>query len=366
MNDIKKKICFIAQFPPPIHGLSKAIDTLYNSELKEKYEFSNVNITNNKKIISNIYKLIRNDADLYYLTISQTTGGNIRDLIIIKLLLLRKKKILIHLHGGYYRTMIESDCKNIIKTINLKLFKKLSGAIVLGNSLKYIFEGIVNDDKIHVVENCVDEQYLINKEEFDSKIRNLDSKETLDIVYLSNFIESKGYKDVLEVAKICKDNNVRKFNFIFAGKFYNSEDEKQFNEYLDKNKLEEIVDYRGIVGGKEKLAMLKQGDIFMLLTRYPKEGQPISIIEGMANGMSIITTDYAGIPDLIENKENGYFVNYKKHKEIFNVLTGIEQNRDKQKQLIINNRNKVLKMFTEAKYIGKMDDVFDEMLNCES
>lgn len=29
----KKKICFIAQFPPPMHGLSKAVDTLYNSEL---------------------------------------------------------------------------------------------------------------------------------------------------------------------------------------------------------------------------------------------------------------------------------------------------------------------------------------------
>lgn len=29
----KKKICFIAQFPPPMHGLSKAVETLYNSEL---------------------------------------------------------------------------------------------------------------------------------------------------------------------------------------------------------------------------------------------------------------------------------------------------------------------------------------------
>ena len=29
----KKEICFIAQFPPPMHGLSKAVETLYNSEL---------------------------------------------------------------------------------------------------------------------------------------------------------------------------------------------------------------------------------------------------------------------------------------------------------------------------------------------
>ena len=51
----KKKICFIAQFPPPMHGLSKAVETLYNSELNSavnpngKFEFEKVDITNNKK-----------------------------------------------------------------------------------------------------------------------------------------------------------------------------------------------------------------------------------------------------------------------------------------------------------------------------
>lgn len=50
----KKKICFIAQFPPPIHGLSKAVDTLYNSDLNSKinpdgeFIFEKVDITNNK------------------------------------------------------------------------------------------------------------------------------------------------------------------------------------------------------------------------------------------------------------------------------------------------------------------------------
>ena len=44
----KKKICFIAQFPPQIHGLSKAVDTIYNSNLSKEYNFEKVDITNNK------------------------------------------------------------------------------------------------------------------------------------------------------------------------------------------------------------------------------------------------------------------------------------------------------------------------------
>lgn len=44
---------------------------------------------------------------------------------------------------------------------------------------------------------------------------------------------------------------------------------------------------------------------FALPTRYPNEGQPISILEAMGNGMFIITTDHAGIPDIVEDGVNG-------------------------------------------------------------
>lgn len=30
----KKKICFIDRFPPAMHGLSKAVETIYDAELK--------------------------------------------------------------------------------------------------------------------------------------------------------------------------------------------------------------------------------------------------------------------------------------------------------------------------------------------
>ena len=60
-----KKICFIAQFPPPMHGLSKAVETLYNSNLnfeidsQGEFEFEKVDITNNKNF-SNIDFSCRN------------------------------------------------------------------------------------------------------------------------------------------------------------------------------------------------------------------------------------------------------------------------------------------------------------------
>ncbi len=90
----KKKICFIAQFPPPIHGLSKAVETLYESTLNQEYDFERINITDNRKFIKNLLTISKSNADLFYFTISQTKGGNFRDLIILKLLILQRKKCL--------------------------------------------------------------------------------------------------------------------------------------------------------------------------------------------------------------------------------------------------------------------------------
>ena len=162
---MKKSICFVAQFPPPIHGLSKAVDTLYNSEIKETYNLNQIDITNNKKFLSTIIKLIKDKSDVYYFTISQSKAGNLRDLILMKIMTMKKRKIILHLHGGYYRTMLDK-CSSIQKKLNMKLLSKTSASIALGNSLRYIFEDIVDDKDIYVVPNCIDDEFYISNDEF--------------------------------------------------------------------------------------------------------------------------------------------------------------------------------------------------------
>lgn len=97
----------------------------------------------------------------------------------------------------------------------------------------------------------------------------------------------------------------KKYHFDFAGKFFEESEKEYFECCIKENKLEEYITYHGIVGGKEKRELLKKCYIFALPTRYPNEGQPISILEAMGNGMFIITTDHAGIPDIVEDGVNG-------------------------------------------------------------
>ena len=370
ISDEQKKICFIAQFPPPMHGLSKAVETLYNSELKVvvnpngEFEFEKVDITNNKNFLKNLIKISKSKADLFYFTISQTKGGNLRYLVIFKLLELQHKKCLIHLHGGYYRQLVDSDMAGWQKRANYKAIKKLTGVIALSKSLKKIFEGMIDDNKIFVVENCVDDQYLLTDHEIEEKLVTLENKKVLHVLWLSNFIRSKGYPLVLEMAKAEKERvdagGERRFHFDFAGKFFEDSEKEYFESYVRNNNLEEHVTYHGIVSGEEKRNLLKFCDIFALPTRYPNEGQPISILEAMGNGMFIITTDHAGIPDIV-GAENGIIM--KSNTKITDVFDVIQKKSNTEILQVCNrNRTKVETYFKQTNYLFNMKRTFSKVM----
>ncbi len=359
---MKNKICFIAQFPPPIHGLSKAVDTLYRSYLNGKFEFQKVNITNNKKFLKNFITILFSNADLFYFTISQTKYGNIRDLIILKTINMKHKKCVIHLHGGYYRQLIENDVSLLQRKINYRIFSKVDAAIVLTDSLKDNFKNIIPDSKIFTVSNCVDDEYMINQQLFEKKMSN--TKKERHILYLSNFIKEKGYMDVLQLAvmeKKSQDKN-NKLHFDFAGKFFSKTDEEEFFNFIEENDLKKYVSYHGIVNGEGKKELLKKSDMFILLTRYKKEGQPISILEAMSCGLLVVTTDHAGISDVIKNKKNGLIFNKNYNvSEIYNQIKNLDSNL--YQKYVKNAYKDVLNKYSEKEYIFNIEKIFERVID---
>lgn len=352
-------ICFLAQFPPPMHGLSKAVETLYNSRLKEKYHFSKIDITNNKRILQSLMALWRCKSDVVYFTPSQTRGGNLRDLLFLKVIQWREKKCIVHIHGGYYRQLIDNDVPAWQRKMNYHAVKRLEGGIVLGHSLHGIFEGMLSDDKIFVCPNCVDNAFIASS--VDEKINRMSVEGSkLHILYLSNFIETKGFREVMQLARMAQERgDGDKFVFHFAGKFFESTEEEFFKRH--RSGLENVV-FHGIVGGQDKVNLLNQCHIFSLLSRYPNEGQPISILEAMGNGMAIITTDHAGIPE-IASRVNGFTCS-KEHidvNEIYQYLLDSFEHREKLAAVCRLNYREVKEKYTEKQYIDNMDKIFEQI-----
>ncbi len=301
-------ICLISQFPPPIHGLSKAADTLLHSALRDEFAFETVDLKRKSAFPLCMLSIGRSDADLFYFAISQSCGGNLRDLAILKLLALRRKRCLIHLHGGHYRAMVDA-LPRWQRYANFRAMRYVTGAIVLTESFRSIFAGMLDDDRIRILSNGADDDFIMPDGAWEANRAALARKDVLDVLYLSNLIPSKGYMHVLDMARQeaerVRSGEGRRFHFHFAGAFDNARTRQAFCAYLSKHELSSFVTFHGVVEGEAKRKLLQTSDIFALLTRYPREGQPISLLEAMGNGLTIVASDHAGIPDVVQEGVHG-------------------------------------------------------------
>ena len=114
------------------------------------------------------------------------------------------------------------------------------------------------------------------------------------------------------------------------------------------------------IGGNDKLNTLKESDFFILLTRYKNEGQPISIIEAAANGLKVISTNHAGIGDILSNN---YMICVDKNNiELQKILIDIDENYKNRSSFIdciIESRKNTLNNFSESNYLNELEKIFN-------
>lgn len=365
------KILMIGPFPPPVHGMSLGNKTLKEALIK-KYQIDHINTTTRKKIsnvinmnkfgvkkiwlsfihiVKGTLKILFNNYNLVYITPSQSINSYLKYIPFIFMANKRKQPIMIHIHGGYFQKMIENS-KGIKKKIAIKSLKKISGAIVLGNSFKNMFTEYLNSDSVFVCENGADNHLFLTDKEIEKKIKDYDKDETIRISYLSNLIEAKGILDLLEAVLRIKKMG-KKIKIYLAGAI-EPRIKKRTEEYFLL--LDESVEYYGVIEGIAKKEMLKKSYCFCLPSKHPLgEGQPISIIEGMATGNLIVTTNLGAIPDVV-SENYAIFIEKNNIGQLCTVLQkkidpqmlykGWEASRKKYKSS--DNIKKIEKAFTEV------------------
>ncbi|MDM5340539.1 glycosyltransferase family 4 protein [Fictibacillus enclensis] len=306
-----KNVLIVGPLPPPIHGESVAINTIVRSK-KIQFECNLISVNTNRKntnragkfsvrkILSDIYIInkilfyvIFKHIDVLYLSISQTKLGLLRDLVILGISTNFSKKSIVHLHGNNLGTVLD-DLSRTEFFWAKKILKKVDVGIVLCQSLSNNYRNLIKE--VRIISNGVDSNYIRIED-----LQGKKSKENINILYLSNLIKEKGYIELIKaIIDLLKEGY--KINLHLAGAIYNKEEFDGIFHIIRANGLDNHIKYCGIVNGSKKKELLLSSDIMVLPSNYPIEGQPISIIEGMAAGLAIIATNRGGIPELIDSK----------------------------------------------------------------
>jgi len=248
---------------------------------------------------------------LVYMTCGQTLTGLIRDGLPFLLICRRRrnKKSVISLHGSNFMRWE----KNARTARFLRLLIAHSTFVtVLGQRQR---EGLaalgIPPEKIRIVPNTTE---FPAATEAEIRQKHVARTGPVRLLHLSSLTRTKGYTVFLEALEVLAGRQGAPIEAVLCGTIF-------ITEYNDFSSPQEATDWiaakieainrsgrvsvrwiRGSVG-EAKRGLFDEADVFVLPTMYPVEAQPLVLLEAMARGCAIVSSDVGEIPAILSASE---------------------------------------------------------------
>lgn len=180
-------------------------------------------------------------------------------------------------------------------------------------------------------------------------------KNPFHLVFLSSLARAKGSLEAIQTLEILvKEYPQAKLYMVGEGEFA-----PQLQEYLRKHNLGDHVEFTGWLTGEEKYRLLGRCGI-MLLPSY-SEGMPISLLEGMAAGLAIVSRPVGGIPEIVAEAENGFLVASLDPAEFAARIRVLFQNKALWGTISAQNRKIARAKFDAARVVQDLENLYRQM-----
>jgi len=225
------------------------------------------------------------------------------------------------LHGGNlpYRLKKSPSLSNLI-------FKNAYKIVAPSNYLKSVFD--VASYPTHYIPNTIEiADYPFLKR----------TEKRPKLLWVRSLKELYNPEMAIEVLKILK----RKYNqatLCMVGPFHNKTHEN-CKRLVEEYKLTDSVKFTNILSKEQWHKKSELFDIFINTTNF--DNTPISVIEAMALGLPVVSTNVGGLSFLIKDKQDGLLVDRNSSRQMVNSIIAILEN--KHPDLEKNARKKVEK-----------------------
>jgi glycosyltransferase involved in cell wall biosynthesis len=327
------------------------VSTKVNEDLRNMGKWSIKKIVRSLNIYINLFRVcLFKRPRLVLIPISQSTTGFSKDSIMILIARLCACKVLLHLRGSEFRRWMDRSSaltRGFVKSI----LSITSGVIVLGHNLRYLFNGYFPEEKIFVAPNGGD--YTI-------PARHNPDYGKLKLLYLGNLQASKGIEDFLKALSLLPDDLKGRCDTNVIGGWRNEETRKRCEEILLTAGVS--VHFHPPSESAKKLNYLANADLFIFPPREP-EGHPWVIVEAMAAGLPIISTDQGAIIESVEHGYNGFIVPTCSPDHIAERITELANDEEKRQRMGQNSRKKYESGFTEKAMVDHLSAIFTRVIS---
>lgn len=312
--DKKAKVLFILHLPPPVHGAAIMGDLIRNSaKINDAFDADYINLSIAKKL-SEIQKygiqkafrllrlqgkvfwaLLRNRYDLCYITLTVNGSGFYKDLLIVLLLKMFRRRIIYHFHNKG----VENARRLSINRLLYRFTFRNTKSILLSSHLYSDIKRYVNEKDVYYCANGIPLNPL---EDVKKPVKN--GSDVCKLLFFSNMMMQKGVYVLLDACKILKYKGV-KFECHFIGA-WSDISESDFIQEVEKSGLQQYVFAYGGKYGTDKDRFFSDSDVFI----FPTYNETFGLVnlEAMQFSLPVISTSEGGILDVVSEGVTGFLV----------------------------------------------------------
>lgn len=313
----KPKVLFILHLPPPCHGAAEMGRLIRGStRVDEAFEARYVNLSASQSIeevgrfawkkLTVLFRLllqVRKEvrefkSGLVYLTPSSTMPGLLKDWLVKRRAERKGTKVVLHFHNKGVAAHQDRFLDNLLYK---SLFRD-ARVILLSPRLYPDVQKYVPAERVSFCPNGIDAA-VFSGEARQGAVE--DSVCRPRLLFLSNLIRSKGVPILLDACKILQDEGLD-FDCELVGKETGDYSATTLETEIQDKSLSGRVHYVGPKYGTDKWSALAGADIFVFPSWYSAECFPLVLLEAMAAGLPVVTTDEGAIPDIVRDGENGF------------------------------------------------------------
>ena len=363
---LKPRLVLLGKLPPPYMGPAVATEIILKSSLNRFYDIVHVDTKVNEDLgdlgkwkVSKLFRnlsvyrnlaatCLRTRPDIVVVPISQTTTGFLKDSILILIASLFSQSVVLQLRGSNFRNWYGQVGKGM-KAYVSHVLGKSDGVIVLGNNLRYLFEDFFRKDQIFVVPNGGNYELPVAAR----------GQDALRLLFIGHLKRSKGIQDVIQAVGILAGQTDIPFRLDVIGGWLDDDVRATCEKLVSDRNLP--VTFHSPELSHRRFEFLARADIFVFPPRSP-EGHPWVIVEALAAGLPIISTDQGAIRESVIHGENGFIVDTESPGEIADRLLQFMADVDLRIAMGKKSREFYLDKFTEEAMVHNLDAAFRGIL----
>jgi glycosyltransferase involved in cell wall biosynthesis len=178
------------------------------------------------------------------------------------------------------------------------------------------------------------------------------------ILSVGRLVEKKGFQDLLEALFIVKKRG-EDFRCAIYGDGPLSQ---QLERWIEEHGMMGEVILKGDRTQQELISVYQNATLFVLTPVQTDDGDrdgiPNVLVEAMAVGLPVITTAVSGIPELVENNQNGLLCRPRDVEGISSGIIELLRNAEKRRQLGSAGSKKVMEQFDIAQAAKRLKTLF--------